>query len=173
MRKASIILMTLIAAALSALGQNGLNSPYSQFGVGVSDAPYNSPFAYSRGAVLSRGGFNYINTSNPATYALIESQNFVMDMGLGVQMNKLKDKYTSQFDADGVIGYVAVGFPLAKWWKTVLSVQPYSDVSYQLTVPTSDPATYGKMKTLYEGNGGVNRFTWGHAFNIGSRVSLG
>ena len=171
--KTGIAVMVMLMAGLAVEAQNGINSPYSQFGIGLSDAPYNSPFAMSRGAILARGETNQINIWNPGSYGKITSQSFVFDLGLGVQMSTLRDGNTKQFDADGLVAYLSIGFPLCKWWKTVFSVQPYSDVSYGLTTYSTDTSSYGKMKTLYEGNGGVNRFTWGHGFNIGSRVSLG
>ena len=162
-----VMLMTVARA------QNGINSPFSQFGVGLEDAPYTSPFAIGMGAILASGSNNQINMWNPASYAKVESRSFVFDIGLGVRMSRLSDNNSSQFDADGYLSHLAVAFPFCKWWKTSFSVQPYTDVDYSLTIASEDTATYGKMNTIYSGSGGVNRFTWGHAFNIGERVAIG
>ena len=169
----TVLCLCLLLRGVSVYAQNGVNSPYSQFGIGVSDMPYNSPFAIGSGAFLSSSSHNAINVYNPATYGSIMSRSFVFDVGLGVQMNWLSDNASKEFDADGYLSHISIAFPFCKWWKTAFSVQPLSRVEYDFTISSVDTATYGKMNTEYSGEGGVNRFTWGHAFNIGERVAVG
>ena len=169
----ALLCVCIMMCGVSAKAQNGVNSPYSQFGTGVTGMPYNSPFAIGSGAFLAYGSHNLINTYNPATYGMILSRSFVFDVGLGVQMNWMRDKANKEFDADGYLSHLSIAFPFCKWWKTSFSVQPFSSVEYDFTIPSVDTASYGKMQTEYSGTGGVNRFTWGHAFNIGERVAVG
>jgi len=161
------ILLILIATACSNISaQNGINSPFSQYGIGYSNLPYNMPAASALGGVVySRSAFNSINPFNPASYAAIGKETFVFDMGLSIDMTTLRDKNNSLFDADGDLGYLSIAFPLSKWWKTSLGVMPLSDVNYQST-QTSTVNPGGEVKTKYEGNGGVAQFFWGHGFNI-------
>ena len=156
------------------MAQNGFNVPYSQYGVGDLYQPYNMPMASSLGGtVYTLAGNNFINPFNPASYAAIQKESFVFDMGLNIEMNNLADENSHLYDADGNIGHLIVGFPFCKWWKTSIGLTPYSSVNYASTQEMIDSTTYGKMKTIYEGTGGVSQITWGHAFNIGKYVALG
>lgn len=168
-----VLCFCLLMCGLNVNAQNGVNSPYSQFGTGVSDMPYNSPLAIGNGAFLATANYNIVNVYNPATYGYILSRSFVFDVGLGVQMNWLKEGATKDFDADGYLSHISIAFPFCKWWKTAFVVQPFSRVEYDFSIPSTDTLTYGKMNTEYSGEGGVNRFTWGHALNIGERVAVG
>ncbi|MBP5515757.1 MAG: hypothetical protein J6X86_02290 [Bacteroidales bacterium] len=159
-------LLAIVAFSASAYAQNGINSPYSQYGIGLNNMPYNMPaFASLGGVAYSRSASNMVNPFNPASYASIGMESFVFDMGLNIETSKLYNNNESQFDADGNLGYLAFGFPLTKWWKTAIAVMPMSDVDYQSTYTTVQPPA-GEVKTLYDGTGAVTQFMWGHAFNI-------
>ena len=164
--KKHIILILLVAAAIGSSAQNGLNSPFSQYGIGHDNLPFNNPAASSLGGVVySRVAFNMVNPFNPASYAAVGNETFVFDMGLTIDMTTLRDNSNSLFDADGNIGYLSFAFPIAKWWKTAMGIIPLSDVSYRST-QTTPLDLGGEVKTIYEGSGGVTQFFWGHAFNI-------
>lgn len=165
-KKGFLLLVVAVMGVLSSSAQNGLNSPYSQYGIGLNNLPNNMPSIAALGGVTTtRSAMNMINPFNPASYASIGMETMVFDMGLSIDMTKLSSNGNSQFDADGNIGYIALGFPLTKWWKTAIGLMPLSDVSYSSVVTsTIDPG--GEVKTKYEGNGGVSEFFWGHAFNI-------
>lgn len=154
--------------------QNSFNVPFSQFGIGLSELPYNMPYAYSMGgAVYSRAARNSINPFNPASYAAVESESFVFDIGINIQSCKLTHGDNSLSDADGNVAYLAVAFPLAKWWKTSAGIMPYSNVDYESVQTTYSATAEGNVKTIYAGNGGVSQIYWGNAFNIGKQLSLG
>lgn len=156
----------LLAAAVPAMAQNGLNSPFSQYGIGLNNMPYNMPALSSIGGVVyTRSSQNMVNPFNPASYASIGKETLVFDMGLSIEMSTLRNSSDKQFDADGNLGYLAVAFPITRWWKTAFGVMPYSDVNYQST-RNSVVNPGGEVKTIYEGNGGVAQFFWGQGFNI-------
>ena len=165
-KKGFLLLVVAMLGVFPMSAQNGLNSPYSQYGIGLNNLPYNMPSIAALGGVTTtRSAMNMINPFNPASYASIGMETMVFDMGLSIDMTTLSSNGNSQFDADGNIGYIALGFPLTKWWKTAIGLMPLSDVSYQSVVTsTIDPG--GEVKTKYEGNGGVSEFFWGHAFTI-------
>lgn len=161
-----VLLVLCLVTSHIVPAQNGINSPYSQYGIGFNSMPYNMPALSAIGGVTyTRTAMNMINPFNPASYASLNKETFVFDMGLTVDMSTLRNNSESQFDADGNIGYLAIAFPLAKWWKTALGVMPMSDVNYQSTIASSITPG-GEVKTLYEGNGGVSQLFWGHGFNI-------
>ena len=171
MKKTIITLLTCLAACISVTtAQNSFNLPYSQFGIGSSDMPYNMPMATRiGGAVYTRSGNNYVNPFNPASYGGIEKESFVFDMGFNVQLNTQRTGDNSLYDANGNVGYLTVGMPITKWWKLAAGLMPYSSVSYNSTTTQKDTATYGTMSTRYQGQGGVSQVFVGSAFNLLSK----
>lgn len=166
MKKTLITGLAALAMALCAVAQNSINLPYSQFGIGLGDMPYNMPMAARLGgAVYTRSGNNYVNPFNPASYAGIEKESFVFDMGFNIQFSTHSNGDNSQFDANGNVGYLAVAFPLTSWWKLAGGLMPYSTSGYKSVM--SQSGEYGTMQTEYTGNpGGVNQIFLGSAFNI-------
>lgn len=174
MKTKTLMLALLVAAcSLGAQAQNGINEPYSQYGIGTSLSPNNMPWASAfGGATYTLRGTTFINSFNPASYAAIGMQTMVFDMGFDVQMSRHKDPRTSLYDADANLGYISLGFPVAKWWKMATGLMQLSNVDYS-SVQGMRGADFDTMSTIYEGYGGVNRIFWGNGFNIGQRLSLG
>lgn len=168
-----IVMFLLAALAFGVKAQNGINTPYSQYGIGLSHLPYNMPYAAQLGGVVyTRSASNMVNPFNPASYAAIQSQSFVFDMGMNIDMVSQTDKSNSFKDADGNIGYIAIAFPVAKWFKTSFGLLPMTNVSYESVRMMSD-SLYGSMKNIYDGAGGVSRLYWGAGFNITKDLSAG
>ena len=167
MKKTLISLLTCLVACLGiATAQNSFNLPYAQFGIGTSDMPYNMPMATRMGgAVYTRSGNNYINPFNPASYGSIEKESFVFDMGFNIQLNTLRTGDKSLFDANGNVGYLAIGLPITRWWKMAAGLMPYSAADYESVSVQKDEA-YGSMSTRYHGSGSVSEIFVGTAFNI-------
>ncbi|MDY5970006.1 MAG: hypothetical protein SPJ13_08360 [Bacteroidales bacterium] len=175
MKTRTLLPALLLAAALPlvAQAQNGINEPYSQYGIGSSIIPANLPWCSAfGGAAYTQRGNTFINTLNPASYAAVGMQALAFDMGFNVQMSTLKDPQTSLYDADANLGYISLAFPVAKWWKAAVGLAPLSNVDYS-SVQGAKGATFDTMSTIYEGYGGVNYFFLGSGFNIGQRLSLG
>ena len=147
--------------------QNSFNVPFSQFGLGTSELPFNLPIATRLGGtVYTLSGNNFVNPFNPASYGAIETESFVFDMGVGVQLSTLRDNNESMFDADGNLGYLMMAMPLTKWWKLAAGLMPYSTVDYESVTQQTDPTYNGTVKTIYGGTGGVNEVFLGTAFNV-------
>lgn len=172
----------LVAAAMAAImcvgqvaeAQNGFNVPFSQFGIGTSELPFDMPsFMRMGGVVYSRASRNTVNPFNPASYAAVENESFVLDIGVNIQSSVLRDGVGSQSDADGNLAYLTMAFPLTKWWKTSLGVLPYSTVNYESVQTQFDALSLSNVKNVYSGTGGVAQLYWGHGFNVGKRLSLG
>ena len=150
----------------TASAQNGFNLPYSQFGIGISELPYNMPLINRMGGITyTRSGNNYINPFNPASYAAIGMESFVFDMGANIQLTTLSNNTTSIHDADGNIAYLLVGMPLTKWWKLAGGLMPYSSVDYS-SIQIQEGEGFNTMKNIYDGTGSANLVFIGSAFNI-------
>ena len=158
--------MGLAGLAGSTKAQNGFNLPYSQYGLGVGELPFNMPMATRMGgAVYTLSGNNYINPFNPASYGSIAMESFVFDIGFNVQMSTLRSGTQSVKDADGNVGYLAVGMPVTKWLKVAVGLMPYSTIDY-LTVVKNTGADGTTYRTEARGDGGANEVFAGLGFNI-------
>lgn len=156
----------LIGLLGSTQAQNGFNVPFSQFGLGIGQQPFNLPLVTRMGgACYTLSGNNYVNPFNPASYSSVETQSFVFDMGMYIQTSRLHDKNNHLDDADGNLGYLLMAMPLTKWWKVAAGLMPYTDVSYE-SVTTQNVAGVGDVKNIYFGNGGINEVFLGSAFNV-------
>jgi len=146
--------------------QNGFNLPYSQYGFGISELPFNMPMAARMGGVVyTRSGNNYINPFNAASYGSIETESFVFDIGFNVQTCRMKRGDMTIKDADGNLSYLAVGMPVTKWLKVAVGLMPYSTIDYLTVVQNkgTDGFTY---RTEASGDGGANEVFAGLGFNI-------
>jgi hypothetical protein len=143
------------------------NSPYSRYGLG--DIQY-SGFAHN----ISMGGicnalqndttapFN-INISNPASLASLKLT--VFDLGMKnntTQLETSDKKFTSNRTA---LSYMALAFPVAKWWGASFGLLPYSSVGYKI-YNKKDLDTIGTVNYSYEGEGGINQAYLGNGFKI-------
>ena len=143
------------------------NSPYSRYALG--DLQY-SGFANN----IAMGGiYNAlqndttapfsINISNPASLA--STQLTVFDFGVKSNTVKLETtdkKFTSNQTA---LSYMALAFPVAKWWGMSFGLLPYSSVGYKIYDQKED-TTIGTINYAYEGQGGINQMYWGNGFRI-------
>ena len=178
MKQRTIIIFLLLACMGVGNAQNGFNLPFSQFGLGEYGIGTNMAFAPGMGNTsLVRMGDNFINPFNPATYAGVELESFVLNIGLSFQMQGIANHESKVKDADGMLDHLLIAFPISKWWKTSFGLMPYGDVSYQSTI-NQEVAVPGadwkqEVKTIYDGSGEVSRLFWGNGFNIGKRLSAG
>ncbi len=159
-------LLGLIGPLGNSRAQNGFNMPYSQFGIGSSEQPFNMPVATRMGgAVYTLGGNNFTNPFNPASYGWVETESFVFDMGLSIQTTTLREGSNRVFDADGNLGYLTIAMPITRWWKLGGGLMPYTSVDYE-SVSQSGYMDSGIVKTIYDGTGGASQVFLGSAFNI-------
>ncbi len=158
------------------VAQNGINSPYSQFGVGELKTSFSHPYTNSMGGLsYTIRNNNMINSYNPASYTSIDSNSFVFDMGFGFDFITLSNKNESLYDADGALTHIMFGLPLTRWWKTSIGILPFSEVSY-ITTANKFMLENGDSlfsQTIFDGTGGITKLFWGHAFRITKNLSVG
>lgn len=179
MKRNPISLIRLLAVAMlfaggaTAWAQNGFNLPYSQFGLGSTQSIYNAPLGGGiGGTVYATRGYNYINPYNPASYAAIETESMVLDIGLSMQRYNQRDAANSSHDFDGNLSHLSLAFPLTRWWKTAIGLTPYNDTEYEST--TINTMSDGlQVKTIFDGTGSIYRAFWGNGFNLTPKLTVG
>lgn len=177
-------LITLLMPALlmfQAKAQD--NSPYSRYGLGDVLPSGNMVNRALGGASAAYTDFQTINFLNPAGYASIS--NTVFDVAGEVVSRTIKSNLDpSKYRSNNLlVSYLQFGVPIASKrmlkkginWGLGFGLQPLTRVAYKLRqdyrIEAVDSAT-----TLFEGNGGLNRFSVGTGFkykNLRAGFSFG
>ena len=152
------------------------NSPYSRYGIGDLVPNQNIYHRGMGGACIADTNNQVINTVNPAALANISRT--IFDFGGEIDVRTLKStsspsKYTG---TNTIISYVQFNFPLTpkKWrernnaWALSFGIQPVSRINYKIQKNERKefPHLSDSLVTIYEGNGGLNKFNIGTAFKF-------
>lgn len=173
---AKVFIFSLFAAFSSEAVLAQENSPYSRYGIGDLVPNQNIYHRGMGGACIADTNNQIINFLNPAALANINRT--IFDFGGEIDVRTLKstsspEKYTG---TNTIISYVQFNFPLTpkKWrekdnaWALNLGLQPVSRVNYRIQKDErkSLPPLSDSMQTIYDGNGGLNKFNIGTAFKF-------
>ncbi len=184
MRKIFNTIIILLLAAASVSAQSNSNSPYSRFGIGISELQGSGRnFALGGAGVALTAPFD-INTVNPASYAVFKypenssfellykdvkkpnGRPFVFQVGA-------RGLRTDIFDGDLAVSKYNTNlvsftgkFQLQNYWAMSFGLQPVSSVGY--SVSETDTVTSGDYSAVfnnkYSGAGGLNSLYWGNSF---------
>ncbi|MCK9218905.1 MAG: hypothetical protein PHF97_01935 [Bacteroidales bacterium] len=167
-----LIFSIALFSCLATFGQIRIASPYSRFGLGdLTDN--NNAWNLSVGQLgISLRSPYHVNFTNPASYTAFDSLSFVFEGGFNGEFVTLSSNFQTVKRSYASLGYILFGMPVTKWWKTSLGLVPYSDVGYSVANYEEYPGA-GTVLRLYSGSGGISRFYWGNAVQIGKNLSLG
>ena len=157
---------------LTVQGQNEINSPYSSYGIGDINRSSNGILDAMGGVSYGMQNPYYINFRNPASYAAFDSLSFIADVSASVYVSTLYQNIKSQQNTYAQPGYLAIGLPVTRHWRTSLGILPFSSVGYDMET-TSEIENIGKVTYNYKGNGGIYQLYWGNAFKICKGLSIG
>lgn len=160
----AVMLVFLLFAVFPAYAQNGVNSPYSRFGVGqLSDQ--------SVGRLKSMGGVgtgyrerNVINLKNPASYSSVDTLTFIADMGFSMRYGNFQEYGTRVNACNAGIDYMAMQFRIQPRIGMTIAFLPYSNAGYRFS---SDRLVRRDMDgeisttTYCTGSGGLRQFMGG------------
>jgi hypothetical protein len=139
------------------------NSPYSRYGIGdINNKVCGQGFALGGTTIALRNDTTamfFINTSNPASYAGMRLT--TAEMGVNYNKIRLLSSETKKNLNNASFGYISIAFPFKKWWGGSLGLIPYSSVGYSIA-DEQTITNVGKVKFLYEGNGGINQAYFGN-----------
>lgn len=157
---------------LTVQGQNEINSPYSSYGIGDVNRSSNGILDAMGGVSYGMQNPYYINFRNPASYAAFDSLSFIADVAASVYVSTLYQRNKTQQNTYAQPGYLAIGLPVTRHWRTSLGILPFSSVGYDMET-TSEIENIGKVTYNYKGNGGIYQLYWGNAFKICKGLSIG
>lgn len=143
--------------------QNSTFSPYSRYGLGELYSPVLAHNAGMGGAFAALKPDStvpvFINTGNPAAYALIKLT--TLEVGGRFQYSNLKSSGTSFQRYTTNFTYGALGFPIRGNGGACFGIMPYSHVGYE-TQNTSLQPGVGTLTFNNQGTGGLNRAFLGY-----------
>jgi len=154
------------------------NSPYSRYGIGDIVPTHHISLRGMGGASIADTNFRIINTTNPAAVANLRYT--IFDFGSEIDLRTLRSTTDpSKFrSANTIVSYLQLGFPLTpgKWktknntWILNIGMQPVSRINYKIekNERLSLPPLSDSVQTIYEGDGGLNKFNLGTAVKLGN-----
>ena len=171
MIKKVLIVFLLITSTSSLFAQGTSSSPYSFFGIGEQYSPRTSENSAMGGIGVAFNHYKYLNFTNPAAIAFLRETTY----SLGVLNNDLtlKTADTKQNSVSTSLNYIALGFPLGKKAGFSFGLQPLSSVGYALSNNDFDDFDNLSAKTLYSGEGGVNRVYGTFGIQISKSLAIG
>jgi hypothetical protein len=176
MLKSKVFIIILAALFMmiwtGCFAQNQISSPYSRYGVGVLNNTTNSTLSSMGGVSYAMQSRDYINFRNPASYVAFDSLTFVGDIAFNVQTTYLKTTALNQKGTIGRIGYITIGLPITKHWRTSVGFIPFSDRGYNIT-DSRNLEDIGIVNYNYVGEGGLMQLYWGNAFKLCKGLSFG
>lgn len=170
----TLLLMITIIAKMQ--GQNGINSPYTRFGLGqLSDQ--------SVGVNKGMGGIGYglsqhntINMMNPASYYTVDTLSFLLDFGFSLQNGNFEENRVKINAHNSSIDYIAMQFRLIKDLGITVAFMPFSNVGYLFsTTQTIYDDQEGDITAYnsHSGTGGLREIKTGLGWKLNQYLSLG
>ncbi len=169
---------SLLAASANAMAQNGSNSSYSRFGLGLLE---DQSQTFNRGM----GGVAYglrdgarINMLNPASYSCIDSLSFLFDVGATFKAGFMSMPGNSKTTRNASLSNVNMGFRATKNLGMTLGFVPYSTIGYTFTSENTVGGAYTSTQpittsTLYTGSGGMHQIYLGVGWRPFANLSVG
>ena len=154
MNKKIFIIIAMLLATTCSFADNGSNSPYSRYGVGLlSDQ--------SLGINRQMGGLgyglrsnSYINILNPASFAQADTLTMLFEAGFSLQNVNFKEGDRQINAKNASFDYIAVQFRIRKNLGMSAGFLPYSTVGYSFS-NVSNNGTNEVSTNIYSGAGGI------------------
>lgn len=157
-----IALLLLITILVNKVGaQNVTNSIYSRYAYGTEVFKGFAQNLALGGTGVAQNSPLSLNYNNPASNATLKLTSF----NAGLNGNYMQQLNTSDtiVNKSGSFGYLALGFPVTKWWGLSFGLLPYSGVGYKV----ADTTLFDKRSVVntYKGSGGLNKLYFANGFN--------
>jgi hypothetical protein len=151
-----ILLLVTLRSILSS--QNSTFSPYSRYGIGEL-APVSLAHNQAMGGAFVALKPDstmpvFINTGNPASYALIRLTSLEVGGRYSYEMQKASNGNIPKWGTN--FSYATLGFPVGRRGGGVIGIAPYSYSGYE-SQHSSDVTGIGSVTNRYDGNGGFNK----------------
>lgn len=165
----------MLGITLFASAQTGINSPYSQYGLGVL-ADQTSGFNRGMNGVgLAFHEHNQVNYINPASYSALDSLTFIFDAGISGQITNFAENGVKKNAKNANFEYVVAALRLAKKTGLSFGVVPLTNIGYSYynsgwVNSVSKEVSY---TNTFSGEGGLHQAYVGVGYSPFSGFSVG
>lgn len=170
-----LFLALLLTRAVSAQTQDD-GSIYSRYGIGELTSFASSQAKALGGAGTALFSYNYVNSSNPATW----SRQTLVRVAVGARFNRLHAENAlgqSEKFLRGNFNALHVGVPLLSGKLGLgLSYEPYSQILYRVSSPgtlTNQQQLSVPFQINHEGSGGLHQARIGLGLRLAPWISIG
>lgn len=154
MNKRIFILIALLFTITCSHADNGSNSPYTRYGVGLLSGQSLGINRQMGGLGYGLRSHRYINILNPASFAQADTLTMLFEAGFSLQNVNFKENGKSINARNASFDYVAIQFRICKNLGMAAGFLPYSTVGYSFS-NTSNPGTNEASTNNYSGSGGI------------------
>ncbi len=152
-KRIAVVLLALFAI-VTAYADNGINSPYSRYGVGLLS---NQSLGINRqmgGLGYGLRSHSYINILNPASFAEADTLTMLFEAGFSLQNVNFKEGNRQINAKNASFDYLAVQFRVCKNLGLSAGFLPYSNVGYSFSNTSYDGENHS-ITNSYSGSGGI------------------
>ena len=133
---------------------NGINSPYSRYGVGILSNQGLGISSQMGGLGYALKSNSYINTLNPASFSAADTLTMLFEAGMSLQNVNFKEGNKQINAKNASFDYLAMQFRVRKNLGMSIGFLPYSTVGYSFST-TSAPGENEASTDTYSGSGGI------------------
>lgn len=154
MIKRTLTILLAIFAVIVANADNGINSPYSRYGIGILS---NQSLGINRqmgGLGYGLRSHKYINIVNPASFSEADTLTMLFEAGVSLQNINFKEGDKRINAKNGSLEYIAAQFRIRKNLGMSLGFLPYSRVGYSFSIASREGTNETSIDT-YTGSGGI------------------
>jgi hypothetical protein len=163
-----VLLIVLVSISYSLFAQQLNTSPFSKYGIGELNNVQSSHYLGMSNVAVVFSDPQYINISNPASYAGLVKHNPIFDVSIAGKAAEYKSNYNdigkTSSGKNAGLNNMFLGLPFTKSWGMVLGIIPLSSTGYQvsntLTLDSSSIINNSK------GDGSVNKVLIGNGFDL-------
>ena len=124
----------MMSLALAVNAQSGMNSPYSQWGLGLLSDQTSGFNAGMNGVGLGFHEHNQVNYINPASYSSVDSLTFLFDAGISGQISNFNENGVKKNAKNANLDYVVAAFRAFRHMGVSFGILPCSNVGYNCSV---------------------------------------
>lgn len=170
-----VLLLFFIAAVTfseNLNAQHATSSPYSRYGIGqIVERGFGRNHAMGGTGIAQRTPYHLSNI-NPASHTSITQNSFLFDVGVNSRISQYSTALQQQMNYDTNVGYVAMAFPISKWWYCHAGLSQVSTVGYNIS-RVNDLGALGTNEAIYKGSGGINQVYLSNGFKFAKHFSVG
>lgn len=173
MRKLLTVIAFIGLIFCGKLQAQSTSSPYSMFGVGEIDSRTYGLNSGMGGAGIGLQLHNFMNNSNPASLAGIDSLAFVFDAAAASRLSYFTYGKEKNNTKNMNLKKLAFGFRIFPKLAVSVGLRSFSSVGYKLYSETPIEGSTQNFRTDFEGSGGLSRLYLSSSYKLTSKLSVG